>query len=86
MALLWLLGTMDAEFDPTPNKWKELAKEGLTVKCMSFEGLSTTAFTKSEDAELNQKGIDFINKCGANMCTTAFQDDDVPMLIGRAED
>eukprot|EP00555_Chaetoceros_dichaeta_P006342 CAMPEP_0198258992 /NCGR_PEP_ID=MMETSP1447-20131203/8278_1 /TAXON_ID=420782 /ORGANISM="Chaetoceros dichaeta, Strain CCMP1751" /LENGTH=488 /DNA_ID=CAMNT_0043946265 /DNA_START=246 /DNA_END=1712 /DNA_ORIENTATION=- len=83
VALLWFQGTMDITIDPTPNKWKELATNGLTVKCMSFQGLSTTVYAESDDQELNQKGIDFINKCGANMCTTAFSLDPVPMVPGH---
>jgi len=86
VAQLWFQGTMDEEIDPTPNKWKKLAKEGLTVKCMSFEGMSTTVYAESDDKELNQKGIDFINKCGANMCTTAFSVDPVPMCNGHFPD
>lgn len=86
VAQLWFQGTMDGDFDPAPNKWKELAKQGLTVKTISFEGMSTTIYAESEDKELNQKGIDFINKCGANMCVTAFSSDIVPMCFGRISD
>ena len=77
VAHLWFTGTMDPSIDPQPNPWKDLKNEvGLTVRTMSFEGPMTTVFMRSDDNELlNQKGIDFINKCSANMCTTCYSMD-----------
>lgn len=84
VAHLWFEGTMDSLVDPRPNAWKTLREEkGLTVHSMSFEGPMTTVFVKSDDEELNQKGIDFINRCGANMCTTTFSNDPVPRAYGH---
>ena len=83
VAQLWFEGTMDPTVDPRPNEWQKLAKEtGLTVRCMSFEGPSTTVFVESKDKDLNQKGKAFINQCGAKMCTTVYSMDPVPRLIG----
>lgn len=78
---------MDPDIDPTPNPWQALKKEvGLTVKTMSFEGPMTTVFVKSADnEELNKKGIDFLNKCSAGMCTTCYHMDVVPRMYGNLE-
>src|SRR5210317_1509081 len=74
---------MDSSIDPQPNPWKDLKDEvGLTVHTISFEGPMTTAFVKSGDDALNKKGIDFLNKCSANMCTTCYSMDVVPRLPG----
>lgn len=85
VAHVWFEGTMDSTIDPRPNEWKKLADKGLTVRCISFEGPSTTVFVKSKDDDLNQKGIDFINRCGAKMCTTVFNMDPVPRLVGGVD-
>ena len=74
---------MDSSIDPRPNPWKDLKDEvGLTVHTISFEGPMTTAFVKSGDDALNKKGIDFLNKCSANMCTTCYSMDAVPRMYG----
>ena len=76
VAHLWFTGTMDPSIDPQPNPWKDLKNMvGLTVRTMSCEGPMTTVFMRSDDNQLNQKGIDFINKCSANMCTTCYNMD-----------
>uniref|UniRef100_A0A7S2PS01 Fungal lipase-type domain-containing protein n=1 Tax=Skeletonema marinoi TaxID=267567 RepID=A0A7S2PS01_9STRA len=86
VAHLWFTGTMDPSIDPQPNPWKDLKnKVGLTVRTMSFEGPMTTVFMRSDDDQLNQKGIDFINKCSANMCTTCYKMDVVPRMYGYVD-
>mmetsp|Transcript_37619 Transcript_37619/g.76962 ORF Transcript_37619/g.76962 Transcript_37619/m.76962 type:complete len:262 (-) Transcript_37619:1248-2033(-) len=86
VAHLWFTGTMDPSIDPQPNPWKDLKnKVGITVRTMSFEGPMTTVFMRSDDNQLNQKGIDFINKCSANMCTTCYNMDVVPRMYGYLE-
>ena len=88
VAQLWLEATMDSTIDTQPNEWQKLAKKGLSVHTLSFEGFSTTLFAESKDLndkELNQKGKDFINKCASNMCTTVFKQDPVPRLWNHFE-
>lgn len=78
---------MDPDIDPAPNEWKKLRKQvGLTVRTISFEGPMTTVYVESKtDPDMNQKGIDFINKCGANMVTTCYSMDPVPRMYGEAD-
>jgi len=88
VAQLWLEAAMDSTIDTQPNKWQKLAKNGLSVHTLSFEGFSTTLFAESKDIkdeELNQKGKDFINKCASNMCTTVFKQDPAPRLFSHVE-
>ena len=87
VAQVWFQGTMDKDIDPRPNPWRTLAEtKGLTVRCLSFEGPTTTVFVKSnDDSALNEKGLDFINKCGSLMCTTVFSMDPVPRIPGNTD-
>ena len=45
----------------------------------------TTVFVKSDKKSENKKGIEFLKKCGANMCTTCFKMDFVPRMYGNVD-
>jgi len=83
---LWIEGSMNSDYRPTTTSypgWEELYGK-VIVRTIAFEAPMTTVYLKSPTNDLlNQKGIEFIQKCGANMCTTCYQMDVVPHCYGE---
>jgi hypothetical protein len=70
---------VDSILSNDTNPWMELNGK-LTVRSISFEGPMSTVFIRSQDEDLNAKGIGFIKRCSTNMCTTSFSMDPVPRM------
>jgi hypothetical protein len=81
VAKLYLEASMDSTLSNDTNPWRELNGK-LTVRSISFEGPMSTVFVKSQDEDLNSKGVEFLKHCSTNMCTTSFSMDPVPHMYG----
>mmetsp|Transcript_18641 Transcript_18641/g.20500 ORF Transcript_18641/g.20500 Transcript_18641/m.20500 type:complete len:507 (-) Transcript_18641:303-1823(-) len=84
---LWIEGSMNANYRPSTSsypQWEELYGK-VTVRTIAFEAPMTTVYlpsTSPTDTVMNAKGIEFIQSCGANMCTTCYQMDIIPHCYG----
>jgi len=97
---LWIEGSMNQQFHSNSYaSWEEL-NGTVTVRTIAFEAPMTTVYTPlqlgsadyaelsdgdKENADVNALGVEFLKRCGANMCTTCYGMDVVPRMYGQVE-